>query len=783
MPMVNERSSGLESERSVWERWHPFLRWPLRSWLVLLLLLSPVFYSGFRSLPFAADPGTLLQENPLHMGTYERLADLSPVEGTLVLNLEADDLFTPQMLLYIEDLSNSLVEAFPVQSIKSLTHAVIPVRRGMRLGLDPLFPRRTLREGDLDEIRAFSTKHPLMRNILVSASGRHTLITVELRPDQELQRPEVLRERLETVLAEVGERHEKKPEIHYLAMPLALEEIVGLAWRDALRFTAWGLGLSLVFLSLVFRSLRILGYLGVSFLSFAVLIYLFLEILGWELSPYSVTLVPILGAIQMALLVHLSWALRQENYRGGSSRQIAARVLGRLAQPCLFAALTSAGALFTFLLAEMAEIRQIGIGGGGGVLIGYLFAFGPGVSFLVGAAAPRKGARVVVGDEAAPVKRKADRWVAAGGRFLRPIPLLVLGIVALLTSLPGLGQLRPDIHLSRFLDQSTETGKMMKIFEEEYGGYTMLRIKIDSGARQGINRLEFLQWLASAEEEIDELEGVSATYSYPLILALLHEIWQEGDRSYRKVPESAVLRRIFVTALQGQREFPLFGLLVEDNWQVTYLYLRSADMSGADYLQQLDNVGEILEREAPDRTTIELEEGLQTVLAAERRITRSQTRSAGLSFLIIGMILWGLWRSWKLALVAVATVAFPLFLLMGWAAYAGILLNASTVLVATLLLGVAVDDIVHLISSWRRARQRGLAGDAALAAAWSSKGPAVFTTTGLLVLLFLLLGGSPFPPVRELGWMLSGGFLLVLLVVILLPGTILGREDTLRIRK
>ena len=769
-----------EGNYPFWLRWHPFLRWPWWSWGILLLLALPLAWS-VRGLPFATGIHALLQDNPLHANTYDQLAGLTPVDDVIVFNISSEDAFSPSSLRYVRLLSNAMLAAdegtghrlFPVTGIKSLSHAVIPVRRGFRLGLDPLLPRRALTERERAELRAMALEHPLIRNIMVSADGRHTLLTIELEPGPvEPAVWSLRRERIEQILAALEPERPADVVVDFLSLPLAVEEVLDLAWRDVQRLLVAAALLATALLLPLLRSIRLLAYLVVSQVLFFGVLWASLQLAGIALSPYAFTVFPILGTIQLALLIHLAWGVRQEAAREGTPLEATARTLARLGKSCLFAALTTSGALFTFLGAEMTEIRQMGLVGGFGVLGGFLLAFGPGATLLLGGCPRRRKTGEAApadeqtsGAEATPVSGRSRRlvWGAAG--------------LLLLSALPGYALLRPDIHLTRFLDERTTIGRMMTIFEEAYGGYTMLRVEIDSGRSGGINNPAFLEWLDREEQAIAELAGVSATYSYPLILRLLNEIWEGGGMEHRHLPQTAFQRNIFITALRTQADFPLFGLLIDSGWRRTFLYLRSRDLSGADYLTLVREVETRLQESRPERVSISVEEGLQTVLAAERRITGALGRSALGSFLIVGCMLLVLWRSLKLALLAVGGVAYALILLLGWAAYTGLLLNASTVLALTVVFGVAVDDIVHLLTSWKKRRLEGVPPGLALRESWRVKGPAILTTTLVLSGVFALFTFSTFPPVRELGLLLASGFGLVLLAVAIGPWLVLGGKE------
>ena len=96
--------------------------------------------------------------------------------------------------------------------------------------------------------------------------------------------------------------------------------------------------------------------------------------------------------------------------------------------------------------------------------------------------------------------------------------------------------------------------------------------------------------------------------------------------------------------------------------------------------------------------TVSAENGIRSILEADRRIVRSQRRSVGWSLCVIGVILTVLWRSVGLAALALAVNLLPVGMIIALQGIAGVPLNSITIMVAAIALGVAVDDTIHFIA-------------------------------------------------------------------------------------
>ncbi len=140
---------------------------------------------------------------------------------------------------------------------------------------------------------------------------------------------------------------------------------------------------------------------------------------------------------------------------------------------------------------------------------------------------------------------------------------------------------------------------------------------------------------------------------------------------------------------------------------------------------------------------------------AEDEITFGQIRGLAIAILAIGLVLWLVFRRPALAGIALVPNAVPVIAVFGFMGLAEIKLDAGTVMVGSLAVGIAVDDTMHVVTSLHEARERGLRGADALLEALQPNLPALTYTTVIIALGFGLLGLSGFTFIRNLGLLIS----------------------------
>lgn len=136
---------------------------------------------------------------------------------------------------------------------------------------------------------------------------------------------------------------------------------------------------------------------------------------------------------------------------------------------------------------------------------------------------------------------------------------------------------------------------------------------------------------------------------------------------------------------------------------------------------------------------------------AEDEITFGQIRGLTIAFLVIGLLLWLVFGRFDLAGLALIPNALPVLAIFGFMGLAGIALDAGTVMVGSLALGIAVDDTMHVITSLYEAHEGGASSEDALAVALRTNLPALTYTTVVIAAGFGVLGLSDFTYIRNLG--------------------------------
>ena len=728
-------------------RWNPFLRYPRLSCGLLLCLLLPALWN-LRDFGIHSDPRSLLETSPDHRLVLDMVGELVPEEEIVVLDMECPDVFSTEGLSALRRVSDALLSLESAVGIKSLTHSWRPVRRGLGLEMVPLVGGQ-----DLDQLERYCLDNPLIRNVMVSPDGRHTSLILTLAP----RTGRVLRRQLEAVLAPF---EEEGLVFHIASLSLAEEEIHSWITGDLRRILPMVILFLLVTLGLTLRSLGLVLFV---LAHQAITLGVIAGSLHWTdhvPGPQTQLLFPLWAGVHLTLWIHLCTACR-----GITTGETVPGALARIGRSCLYATLTTLAGLLSLGFTEVAAVREIAWLGAYGLVVVFLMTFGPGAALLHLRKRPWKAPRV---------RRKPPDWI--GFLLRRRRIVLVLAGLCIIGMAVGIPRLDVGIHLSRCLPEESPVRQAGEIFDRHYGGFHFFQLDFDSGQSGGINRLPFLEHLETVRLHAETDPRVTGVYSYPQVLALLNQVWEDSLET--ELPRSPLLIGTFSLLLRTQLDtLPLLRILCDPPLRKTSLYIRTREMSSGESLDLLEGIAAFAARDLPGDATLHTGSGLASILEADRRIVRSQIASIGIALPVVFLLLWFLWRSPSLALLALGVNIVPVGTVMALAALLGIPLHFITVMTVAIAFGIAIDDTVHLITEWNTARRSGLSSREAIDRALRIKGLPIVCTSLVLGGIFALLLFASFAPVTHFAILTALAFAMALASALgLLPILLAGRH-------
>ncbi|MBK1729268.1 efflux RND transporter permease subunit [Halorhodospira halophila] len=477
--------------------------------------------------------------------------------------------------------------------------------------------------------------------------------------------------------------------------------------------------------------------------------------------PYTLVtsiLPPLLAALTVAMLMHLFNALSHAHRRGYTEESALAYSLERVSRPALFTALTTAAGLLSLTLSPIRPIESLGYTAAFGVLLAYC---------VVMVLLPPLLARFDRGNWSLPRRGigglDAILKAARGFALRRAGWIVAVSALAIAATAPLITKIEVESDLYEFFPAGHPITQDTRKVEDALSGVMVVEAVFDAEAIDGLQDPAALQEIRDFQRWAEQREEVDYALSMVDMLEEMHWAFHDEDPEFRTLPGRQDLIAQYLFVYDGR---DLYDLVNRDFTRA--IVLMNLNVTGAREIGQtleafrgeLDSSVEVLDWELSGMGRLFAEQ--------EELLIEGQLRSLIAVAVMISVLMLVLWRSAAAASVTMLTNLSPLLVIFIVMGAFGVWLDMATAMVASVAIGIAVDDTIHTYHGFLFYRRRGSSVVAALARALQHTGRAVTATTIVLCAQFLVLAASDFQPTAAFGLLTAIGLVAALLFDLLL---------------
>ncbi len=691
--------------------------------LATLQVVNP--RTGAVRLDFDSSLARLLPAQGPERAFFARIQRQFGSRDTLFVPLIGDPLFTAENLATVKRISERF-EALPgVHRVVSLATTATLRTVGDELLIEPFLDSIPQEPAALARLRDEALANPLLVDNLVGRDAQATAILIELSP-LERGAPEVDLA-AEAILAE----ERGALEAYVLGGPRVTALVGKLLLADVLRLLPLAF-IAVAFVALLaFRSLR--GVLVPASTIAIALIWTLGSIaaLGGSLNLVT-TLVPVLVVtVGFAYAIHLLTDFEAHARAEEPHPEPARAALARECLPIVLTGITTGVGFLSLTLSRLDAIRDFGLYAVIGVAcsVAATLTYMPALLHRLPAPRPRPAHA-----------SRFDRFALWLGDFdLRHRRAILIGwaLFAAL-SVGGMAQIRVGTDVIGSFPPDSPLRQQYDVVERHFGGANGFYVVVQAGEREGWKQPANLRALREFQDWLAEQPDVGGSSSLVDYLMLVNRGLHEDDPAHFAIPES----RRLVTQLLFFAGGDALDRFVDSRFETAVVAVRSKTLeSGALAAQIAAFETRLAELPEPLHATVT---GNPVFAArAMNEISRGQTASLGVAFIGIYLILSLVFASPRVGALALIPNALPVIAYFGILGLSGISLNATTGLVACMVLGIAVDDTIHFLVRFNQeARQRADERGGAIEALRTTGRPVTYTTLALCSGLLVLTGSQ-----------------------------------------
>ena len=737
---------GLETKLGAWVIKY---RWLI---IVFSLLLVIGAASGGRFLVFKADYRVFFSEDNPQLQAFDKLEKTYTRNDNVLFVLTPKDgnVFTRKTLKAIETLTEKAWQipySIRVDSVSNFQHTH---SEGDDLIVEDLVTDADkLSNAELENIKNIAINEPLLKRRLVSPTGHVTSVsaTIQLpRIDETKEVPEV-----------VVFSRKLADEMRLLAPDLDIRLSGMVFMNNAFAESAQGDMASLVPLSFAVMFIVLLLLLRSFSTTFGTILVIFMSILtgmgvggyiGFPLTGPSVSATTIILTVAIANSVHILTTIIHEMRSGKDKNSAISETLRINLQPVFIASATTMVGFLTMNFSEVPPFRHLG----NFVAVGVVASFFLAVSFLP-ALISVLPVRVKVR------KNDEDKAMVKLGNFVvNKKKQLMWGMsVLIITLILFLPQNQLNDVFVHYFDETIQFRVDSDYVDKNLTGLYVVDYSLESAEEGGINEPGYLKEVEKFANWYREQPETRHVNVYTDVIKRLNKNMHGDDKSWYKIPDDRNLSAQYL--LMYEMSLP-YGLDLNNQIDISKSALRmtaSIKTISSNEIIELENRAQRWLAKNANYIKVAKGSGPTAMFAniGQRNIT-SMLIGTTLALIVISGILIFAFRSLKIGVISMIPNLIPAAMGFGvWGLFVG-QVGLALSIVTTMTLGIVVDDTVHFLSKYLRAkREHGYSAEEAVRYAFKHVGRALITTSVVLVAGFLVLAQSHFELNAGMGMLTS----------------------------
>ena len=725
-------------------------RWPI---IALTFLVVTLFGYQIRNIQMTDDLNVFFSEDNPQLLALDRFKDTywETKNAFIAIAPENGDIFTPTNLALLEELTQRSWEVPYSRRVDSLQNFQRTRVFEDDLEVDNTYQDAlTLTPAEIKDLRDYAIDHDVIGGQLISADGSLAAMSIIFNITDGPGAKEKRQEVIDYLTQLMDELKGKYPGVKFYATGgvYVNQAFAEAMLKDGLALMPTMVGLMILFMLIFLRSL--MGMLG----TMLVVIFSAVIAVGGTVAV-GITMTNVTSMAPIVILtvgvadsVHILISMFQAMGHGKSKNEAIIETLRINHQPIFLTSLTTVIGFLSLNFNESPPFRDMGNEVAMGVVAAYLLSifFLPAFLSLV----PIK-ARKVKDDDTPAMERFAGRIVA---NHLPVLGVMIVIIAGLASTIPKLDF--NDLFLEYF-DETVEFRRTNDFLMENLVGMLGIDFDVDSGEEGGINNPDYLRDLAKFHDWLLTQDKVQHVSSYDGIIFELNKTMHNDDDAFYVAPESRELASQYL--LMYEMSVPMgrdVGNSISPDRSRSRVTLNMENAKTSEIIGLADRA----EAWAAENTPAIIlspatGEAIMFAHVAKRNII-SMVNGAFLALFLISTILLIALRNVKMGILSLAPNVLPLVMAFGvWSILVGELgMSGGAVLV--IALGIIVDDTVHFLSKYLRAkRELHLNTHDAILYSFRTVGVALLVTSVILVVGFSMLYGSAFKPTKDMGLLIS----------------------------
>ncbi len=715
-------------------------------WLVLIASILTVFIAGYgaKNMGFNSDYHVFFSDENPQLLAYDALQNKYSKDDNafIVLSPKNKDVFTKENLAAIQELVDASWKTPHSSRVDAITNFQYTKAEGDDLYVEDLVgDLQNYNQQQLTEVKNIATSDIRLKNRLVNAEGTITAvnITVKLSDIGDPKENENVVKYVREMLADFQEKHPQF-EIHTSGMVMLNNAFQEASSKDMSTLTP------LMFLVILITILLFTRTFSGTFATLIVIVFSLVTAMGiggWigiQLTPPSSAFLNIIMTLAVADSIHVIVTFIQTMKSGTEKREAIIESLKVNFLPVFITSLTTVIGFLSMNFSDSPPFHDLGNLTSIGMTAAFLFSITTLPALL--AILPVKVKK------SHQIKSAIPGFMERLSEFvIRQKRALVIGSTSIIV-ISSIFIFNNDLNdeFIKYFSSNVEFRQDTDFISENLTGIYTIEYSLSAGEAGGINNPTYLQKLQEFEDWLYTHDEVIHVNSFAEVSKQINKSMHGDDLAYYKIPDNREEAAQYL--LLYEMSLP-FGLDLNNQINVdkseTRVIVTTKNVPTKRMIALEDASNEWLINNTPEYMHAEGVSSTMMFSHLTQRQINSMIKGTIFAILLISLILGFSIKSLRYGLISLIPNLTPLIVGLGiWGLFVGYI-NTGISIVFGMTLGIIVDDTVHFLTKYLRARRKlGYSAEDSIRYAFKTVGQALLITTFVLVMGFLIIAQSDF---------------------------------------
>jgi predicted RND superfamily exporter protein len=359
------------------------------------------------------------------------------------------------------------------------------------------------------------------------------------------------------------------------------------------------------------------------------------------------------------------------------------------------------------------------------------------------------------------------------GKFVKnnTIYIFVLSLVFVGFAIYGITKIDAESSIFESFPESSEITRSTEHIEQKLMGLIPMEIVIDAGNIGGIFQPDVLVKMEKLQDYLKGIPEVTKSVSVVDYVKYLNKLLNKNNRNSQVITKDKAIDYVKLASLHGDN---IVKSLYTKDYNEGRVTVRMKNVGSSRYQAIVNGIEEFSKVNFPLGVGCTITGIVPLLMDMQGYLIESQIKTFTLAFILIFICIALLLKSARIGMMSMIPNLIPIAITLGVMGYVGINLDVATIMIASVAIGISVDDTIHFLYRFKEEFKKDRDHYLAIQRTLSGVGRALIFTTIVATCGFLVFCLSSFKAIQYFG-LLTGITMVsaIFAVLLILPSCIL----------